>query len=112
LACGGRVSRIRRAGYVVTTAQPEQPEEEPEPLLADTPQLGGVWANWARVVESEHEFTIDFVRLDYATEPPHQGIIVARVAISPILLAKLAQTLEEILQKYTEKGGREVMRDE
>ena len=93
----------------MTTAQPE---EEPEPLLADTPQLGGVWANWARLVESEHEFTIDFVRRDYATGPPHQGIIVARVAFSPILLAKLAPTLEDALQRYTERGGREVMRDE
>jgi hypothetical protein len=94
----------------VTTAQPE---EQPEPeLLADTPQLGGVWANWARVVESEHEFTIDFVRLDYAIEPPHRGIIVARVAFSPVLLAKLTQTLEETLQKYSERVRGEVMPDE
>lgn len=88
----------------------EEPEEESwlEPLLADTPQLGGVWANWARVVESEHEFTIDFVRVDYASGPPHQGIIVARVAMSPVLLTQLADTLQETLQKYIEriaKGG-------
>ena len=27
--------------------------------------LGGVWANFARVTHSEHEFTLDFIRMDY-----------------------------------------------
>jgi hypothetical protein len=93
----------------------EEPEEEPwlvEPLLIDTPQLGGVWANWARVVPSDHEFTIDFVRVDHASGPPYQGIIVARVAFSPVLLAQLTQTLEETLQEYSEELRKGAMPDE
>jgi hypothetical protein len=94
----------------VTTAQPEREEESwREPLLADTPELGGVWANRARVIPSQHEFTIDFIRVDYASEPPYNGIIVARVAFSPVLLAKLTATLEETLQEYSEEVRRGVM---
>jgi hypothetical protein len=92
----------------VTTAQPEE-ESWREPLLADTREIGGVWANRARVVSSRHEFTIDFIRVDYASEPPHDGIIVARVALSPFLLAQLTAVLEETLQDYSEQVRREVM---
>jgi len=46
--------------------EPEQdaaPDETPE-IFMDPSQLAGVWANWAQVSHSVHEFTLDFVRLD------------------------------------------------
>ncbi len=51
----------------------DEPEEEPEDegqappsteIIIEPQQLAGVWANFARVTHSEHEFTLDFVRMD------------------------------------------------
>jgi hypothetical protein len=42
--------------------------------------MAGVWANFAQVSHSEYEFTLDFVRLDFSTQPPN-GIVVARVSV-------------------------------
>lgn len=61
---------------------------------------GGIWANFAMVSHSPHEFTIDFVRLDYVTETPTQGIIVQRVNMSPLFVEQLIGALRENLEKY------------
>ena len=44
---------------------------------------GGVWANFARVSHSPYEFTLDFVRLDFTTANPVEGVLVQRVNMSP-----------------------------
>jgi hypothetical protein len=45
----------------------EQEEAVPEgpQIFMDPAQMAGVWANFAQVSHSEHEFTLDFVRLDF-----------------------------------------------
>ncbi len=49
---------------------PEERSEQHElQLLIDPRDAGGVWANFARVSHSEHEFTLDFVRIDHTTDP-------------------------------------------
>lgn len=60
----------------------------------------GVWANAATVKRSDHELTIDFVRLDYGAEPL-TGVIVARVNTSP----KLVEQLISILKSSLKEGG-------
>ena len=46
-------------------------EEQAGPeIFMDPSQLAGVWANFAQVSHSEHEFTLDFVRIDYTAQPP------------------------------------------
>jgi hypothetical protein len=53
---------------------------------------GGVWANFAGVSHSEHEFTIDFMRLDYShvdADNQLDGIVVARVGVSPLFVRQL-----------------------
>ena len=45
-------------------------------------QQAGVWSNWAAINESDHEFTIDFARVDHSVDP-NVGVMVARVGISP-----------------------------
>jgi hypothetical protein len=72
-------------------------------------QAGGVWANFAGVNHSEHEFTIDFVRLDYASASRGesgeiQGIVVARVGVSPLFVRQLIAALEENWAKYAKKA--------
>ena len=61
---------------------------------------GGVWANFAMVSHSPHEFTIDFVRLDYVTKNPTEGIIVQRVNMSPLFVEQLINALQENLTIY------------
>jgi len=79
-------------------------------------QAGGVWSNFARVNHSEHEFTIDFVRIDYASlndEGEIQGIVVARVGVSPLFVQQLIDALQENWSKYAKKAlPREVYADE
>jgi hypothetical protein len=76
--------------------------------------MAGVWANWAQVHHSEHEFTIDFVRLDYSSgSPPKRGIVVARVAVSPLFITQLIDALTRNWSVYAEKAmPKEVRGDE
>src|SRR3954471_13298040 len=79
-------------------------------------QAGGVWANFAGVHHSEHEFTIDFVRLDYSSvsdEGEMRGVVVARVGVSPLFVRQLIAALEENWSKYAKKAmPREVYGDD
>ncbi len=48
----------------------EEEHVEGPQIYMDPSQLAGVWANFAQVSHSEHEFTLDFVRLDASAPPP------------------------------------------
>ena len=79
-------------------------EHDPfEPEIYIGPEhLAGVWANSVRVALSQHEFTLDFERLDYRDgTPPREGILVARVACSSALVADLLDLLEREFSRYT-----------
>lgn len=103
---------------------PDQPDERDRPDLRNVhlnvrmpEQLaGGVWSNFALVHHSEHEFTIDFVRLDSASlsaEGEMQGIVVSRVGLSPLFVRQLIRALEDNWAKYAKKAmPREVYGDE
>jgi hypothetical protein len=83
----------------------EQPEEPSAEIIIEPHQLAGVWANFARVTHSEHEFTLDFVRMDYSEgTPPRRGIVVARVGFSPLFVLQLIQALNENWARYAEKA--------
>jgi hypothetical protein len=75
-----------------------------EPQINILPQdRAGVWANYARVSHSPYEFTLDFVRLDFTERPPN-GVVVARVSVSPLMVTQLIEALNENWQKYAEKA--------
>jgi hypothetical protein len=84
---------------VAEEGQPEGPN-----IFIDPSQLAGVWAGWAQVSHSEHEFTIDFVRLDYSTGRPERVIVVARVSVSPLFVTQLIDALTDNWKKYAEKA--------
>lgn len=67
---------------------------------------GGVWANFAAVSHSPYEFTIDFVRLDFAhgTDTVMPGQVVARVNLSPLMVTQLLEALDQNWQKYAERA--------
>jgi hypothetical protein len=79
-------------------------------IIIEPQQMAGVWANFAKVSHSPYEFTLDFVRLDFATK---QGIVVARVSVSPLFITQLIDALNENWQEYAEKAlPKEVTGDE
>lgn len=59
----------------------------------------GIWANFAMVSHSPHEFTLDLARLDYGSEPV-QGVIVQRVNMSPLFVKQLIDALAASLADY------------
>lgn len=63
--------------------------------------MAGVWANFARVSHSEHEFQIDFVRRD--TAQPGTGIVVARIAVSPLFITQLINALQDNWDRFVPK---------
>ncbi|HEY7538407.1 MAG TPA: DUF3467 domain-containing protein [Gaiellaceae bacterium] len=79
------------------------PEQQPKIILRRK-QLGGVWANYAQVSHSQHEFTIDFVRMDATAPPPGRGIVVARVAMSPLFVTQLIDALQKNWSGYAQKA--------
>jgi hypothetical protein len=81
----------------------DAPQEQVVQIHIDPQTQAGVWANFARVNHSEHEFTIDFVRLDYANQPM-TGIVVARVAVSPLFVTQLIAALNDNWGKYAKKA--------
>lgn len=96
----------------------DEPEKNEVRLNVRLPEqlAGGVWSNFAGVHHSEHEFTIDFMRLDYSSisaEGEIQGIVVARVGVSPLFVRQLIAALEENWSKYARKAlPKEVYGDE
>lgn len=80
----------------------ERPAVEPQ-IMIDPDHMAGVWANFARVSHSPYEFTLDFARLDFGTNPP-QGIVVARVSLSPLLVTQLIDALSTNWDSYAERS--------
>jgi hypothetical protein len=77
--------------------QPAEPQ-----ILIDQAHMAGVWANFARVAHSPYEFTLDFARIDYAQNPP-QGIVVARVSLSPLMVTQLIDALNQNWALYAQR---------
>jgi hypothetical protein len=78
----------------------------PEPagqIIIQPEQMAGVWANFATVSHSEYEFTLDFVRLDFNSKPPN-GIVVARVSVSPLFVSQLIDALQSNWNEYAKKA--------
>jgi hypothetical protein len=79
------------------------PELQSLQVIMDPSQFAGAWANFARVSHSEHEFTIDFIRID-STQVPPRGIVVSRVSVSPLFVTQLIDALNENWTKYARKA--------
>jgi Protein of unknown function (DUF3467) len=75
-----------------------EPEDE---LMVVVPAAhqAGVWANDAVIQSSDHEVTVDLLRVDHSVEP-NIGTVVARVAMSPVLLRQLIDQLSETWDTY------------
>ncbi len=78
-------------------------ESRRPPLRVDVPenQKGGVWANFARVTHSPYEFTLDFARIDFSAG---EGVVVARVNLSPLLVTQLLDALSTNWETYAARA--------
>jgi hypothetical protein len=83
--------------------EPQQPQR-PAEIILPPDQMAGVWANFAQVSHSQHEFTIDFVRMDGTAPPPGRGVVVARVAMSPLFITQLIDALQTNWSGYAQKA--------
>jgi hypothetical protein len=84
--------------------QPNDPQQVHVSLEMPDTHKGGVWANFARVSHSPYEFTLDFARIDFATAPDMQGVVVARVNLSPLMVTQLIEALETNWATYAAKA--------
>ena len=87
------------SGNEGTPGQPPPPQSVPD--IVPPEQMAGVWANFAQVSESPFEFTLDFVRIDYSNQ---QGVLVARVSMSPLFVSQLVDALQQAWQRYAERA--------
>ncbi len=84
----------------------EYPGEQHINIHVPVESRGGVWANFAAVAHSPYEFTLDFVRMEYASETEGElpGVLVARVNLSPLLVTQLIDALQENWERYASKA--------
>jgi hypothetical protein len=90
----------------------EEPAGKQPEIILRQEQIGGVWANFAQVSHSQHEFTIDFIRMDGTAPPPGRGIVVARVSMSPLFVTQLIDALQKNWSGYAQKAMPRELRGE
>lgn len=75
-------------------------KSQPEIIM---PQEGmpGVWANFASISHTQHEFTLDFVRME---ADGSRGIVVSRVSVSPLFISQFIEALNTNWSRYAEKA--------
>lgn len=77
--------------------------------LDDDVSPGGVYANFAGVWHTEHEFTIDFAALPHSPTGPNsesvEGLVVARVKIPPSVIFAIARAISENVAKFETQYG-------
>lgn len=78
----------------------EDRQNEFEVILPED-EMGGVWANFARVSHTPHEFTLDFIRTE---SDGSRGIVVSRVSVSPLFVSQFIEALNQNWSKYAEKA--------
>ncbi|MEX0993308.1 MAG: DUF3467 domain-containing protein [Solirubrobacterales bacterium] len=75
------------------------------PTIRVPPNLeSGVWANFVQISFSRHEFTLDFVRLETSPDPPDAGVVVARVAMSPLAVDEMRDELATMWAEYAHRA--------
>jgi len=63
--------------------------------------LRGVYANMAQIAHTKEEFVLDFMNI-----MPPQGVMSARVYVSPAHAKRLAHALADNVKKYEEQFGK------
>jgi hypothetical protein len=97
--CSPRVSLVSESG-----------EPHPDEVIITVPadMQAGVWANWGAINESDHEFTIDFARVDHSVEP-NVGVVVGRIGMSPRMLRQLLDRMNEAWARFADNLAEDLL---
>jgi hypothetical protein len=97
--CSPRVSLVSESG-----------EPHPDEVIITVPadMQAGVWANWGAINESDHEFTIDFARVDHSVEP-NVGVVVGRIGMSPRMLRQLLDRMNEAWASFADSLAEDLL---
>ncbi|MBE0477879.1 DUF3467 domain-containing protein [Candidatus Aerophobetes bacterium] len=79
------------------------PEQKKIGIKITDDVLAGVYANAMRVTHTQEEFLLDFMNVF-----PPQGIVTARIVISPGHLRRIVNALNDNLSKYEQKIGKKI----
>ena len=85
-------------------ANGEPPEGQQIDIRLPPELEGGTWANFAVISHSMHEFTLDFVRMNFDGSVPASGVVVQRINMSPLLAQQLIDALQQNWQGYAAKA--------
>ena len=80
-------------------------------IMVPETQVAGVWANFAVVGHSPHEFTLDFVRVEFDGDAPKRGVVVSRISVSPLFITQLIDALQENWARYAQRALPQELRD-
>ena len=82
-------------------ADPHEPERHFN-IHIEPDQMGGVYANFASVGQSDYEFTITFARIDYEAEDDANvpGVVVARVNLSHRCMGELLAAMQDSFARW------------
>jgi hypothetical protein len=80
--------------------QNQQPNQQQLQIKVRDEELKGAYSNLMQILHTKEEFVLDF----FLSAPP-QGILAARVMVSPAHAKRIAQALAENVKKYEEKFG-------
>ena len=97
----GHPPTVRTGADRVGDPMANEPDDELVVVVPAAHQAG-VWANDAIVNSSDHEVTVDLLRVDHSVEP-NVGTVVARVAMSPKLLRQLIDDLSVAWDAYVDE---------
>ncbi len=85
----------------------QKSEQKKLPVKLPDEVLSGVYANQMMVSHTREEFLLDFINLF-----PPQGVVNARVIVSPGHLKRMIRALSENLARYESRHGQVVEADE
>jgi hypothetical protein len=103
----GRTVCHRQRERDTMSADEEGGDDDEVIITVPADQQAGVWANWARVNEGDHEFTIDFARVDQSVTP-EVGVVVARIGMSPQMLRLLLDRIEVAWSAFADNLAEEL----
>ena len=81
-------------------SEPKAPARKKLPVKMPDKVLGGVYSNQMMVSHTREEFLLDFINLF-----PPEGVVNARVIVSPGHLKRMIRALQENLTRYEKNFG-------
>lgn len=82
-------------------SEEENPRNVQPEIILPQEEMPGVWANFASISHTKHEFTIDFTRME---ADGRRGIVVSRVSVSPLFVSQFIEALNTNWANYAEKA--------